>query len=199
MIGAVIGLLLCALGLFIYLTHKNNEEVANLKEKLREQENSSARKFVSVVFKESDNQLYDYFIGDNDLKIGDRVEVPFHDKHSNTNEIKIATVKYISQNGEQSKYARSYVIRKVDSKKSKSKVAKRFVKVIFRKDSAKSYDYFVSDFEVKVGDFVVVHISDKETGKPKLRAAQIVYISEPGEISQYANSKIFKKATKNKW
>lgn len=133
---ALIIILLCALGFFIYLADKNNNEISKLKDELAEKENFSTE------FKDSKSQPQPV-------------------------------------------------------KKSSSK--KRFVKVIFKKDAGKSYDYFIGDFEVKVGDFVVVHISDKDTGKVKLRAAQIVYISAPGEVSQYANSKIFKKAAKNKW
>ena len=190
---ALIIFLLCALGFFIYLTNKNVIEIEHLKEKVSPQ----TRKFVSVVFKENKTQLYEYFTGDIDLKIGDRVEVPFHNKSTGNNEVKIATVKYVSADGEQSSFARSYVIRKVE--KSKSKAEKRFVQVIFNKDATKSYDYLIGNFEVKVGDFVVVHISDKNSGKVKLLNAQVVYISEPGETSEYAKSKIFKKATHNKW
>ncbi len=133
---ALIIILLCALGFFIYLADKNNNEISKLKDELAEKENFSTE------FKDSKSQPQPV-------------------------------------------------------KKSSSK--KRFVKVIFKKDAGKSYDYFIGDFEVKVGDFVVVHISDKDTGKVKLIAAQIIYISAPGEVSQYANSKIFKKAAKNKW
>lgn len=133
---ALIIILLCALGFFIYLADKNNNEISKLKDELAEKENFSTE------FKDSKSQPQPV-------------------------------------------------------KKSSSK--KRFVKVIFKKDAGKSYDYFIRDFEVKVGDFVVVHISDKSSGKVKLISAQIVYISAPGEVSQYANSKIFKKAAKNKW
>ena len=136
---ALIIILLCALGFFIYLADKNNNEISKLKDELAEKENN-----FSTEFKDSDNQPQPV-------------------------------------------------------KKSKFNSKKIFVKVIFEKDAPKSYDYFIGNFEVKVGDFVVVHISDKSSGKVKLRAAQIVYISSPGEISQYANSEIFKKATKNKW
>ena len=82
---------------------------------------------------------------------------------------------------------------------SQSKSEKIFVKVIFEKDAAKSYDYLLGDFEVKVGDFVVVRTGHINSGQATLRSAQVVYISEPGETSEYAKSKIFKKATHNKW
>ena len=130
---ALILLLLCALGFFIYLADKNNKEISKLKDEL-------------------------------DKRI------------SNT---KPATPK--------------------KSRKKSPPSEKKFVKVIFEKDATKSYDYFLGNFDVKVGDFVVVHISDKSSGKVKLRAAQIIYISAPDEISQYANSEIFKKSRKNKW
>ena len=135
---ALIIILLCALGFFIYLADKNNKEISRLKDELADKENFSTE------FKDSKSQPQPV-------------------------------------------------------KKSKFNSKKIFVKVIFKKDAAKSYDYFIGDFEVKVGDFVVVHISDKSSGKVKLISAQIVYISAPGEVSQYANSKIFKKAAKNKW
>lgn len=74
-------LLFCAFCLFVYIAYKKNDEVIRLKEKIRTQTNVTfTGNFVSVSFKESDFQVYDYFIGDNDLKVGDRVEVPFRDK-----------------------------------------------------------------------------------------------------------------------
>lgn len=198
----LVTLLICALGVAIYFADKYRNEVERLKGKLREQENSSKRRFVSVVFEEDATQLYDYLICDNNLRIGDRVQVPFHSKITGKNEVKTATVKYVSAIGEQSNFARSYVIRKIGSLSQFDKNftdERRFVNVIFEKDAEKSYSYLIGNFDVKVGDFVVVHISDKNSGQVKLRAAQIIYISEPGEVSDYANSKIFKKAAKNKW
>lgn len=208
----LVTLLLCALGTAIYFANKYKEEVARLKEKLREQEFSSyarneqilpsTRKFVSVSFNEGDTQFYDYFIGNIEVKVGDCVEVPFHSKYTGKNEVKIATVKYVSTIGEQSNFARSNVIRKIYSSLQSAKNftdEKRFVNVIFEKDAEKSYSYLVGDFEVTVGDFVVVHTSDKDTGNVRLRTAQIIYISSPGEVSDYAKTPIIKKAKKNKW
>ena len=129
--------LLCALGLFIYLTNKNIDEIERLKEKLHEKENADSSK---------------------------------------------------SKNNQPPK-----------AKKSKANSEKRFCQVIFKENATKCYDYLLGDFDVKVGDFVVVHISDKNSGEVKLRSAKIVYISTPDEISEYAKSKIFKKAKKNKW
>ncbi len=200
-----ITLLFCMLGLFIYIAYKKDSEVESLKEKIRTQTNVTfTGNFVSVSFKESDFQVYDYFIGDNDLKVGDRVEVPFRDKITGKKNVKVATVKYVSQVGERSNYAKSNVIRKVDTqmqlvKEYKSNSAKIFVKVIFEKDAEKSYDYLVGDFDVKVGDFVVVRTGNINSGKARLTSAQVIYISAPGEISSYAKTPIIKKADYNKW
>ena len=210
---ALIVFLLCALCISIYFTNKYKDEVARLKEKLREQETLSAsrieqtfpttRKFVSVSFKEGDTQVYDYLIGDNyDLKVGDLVEVPFRSKYSGANEVKVATVKYVSVPGEQSNYAKSNVIRKINSSIQTVKnfnAEKRFVNVIFEAGAKRSYSYLVGDFEVKVGDFVVVPISDRDSGQSKSKSAKIVYISAPGETSSYAKSEIIKKADYDKW
>lgn len=210
---ALVIFLLCALCISIYFTNKYKDEVAHLKEKLREQENLSAsrieptlpitRKFVSVSFKEGDTQTYDYFIGDNDdLKVNDLVEVPFRSKYSGANEVKIATVKYISVPGEQSSFAGSNVIRKIGTQLQTSKnftSGNKFVNVIFEKGAKRSYSYLVGDFEVKIGDFVVVPISDRDSGQSKLKSAKVVYISAPGEVSFYAKSQIIKKADYNEW
>lgn len=76
---------------------------------------------------------------------------------------------------------------------------KRFVSVIFRKDDTKSYDYFVGNNDVQVGDFVEVYIKDKNHGKPKQTTAEVVYLSEPGEESKHAKSAIKRKSNRNKW
>ena len=201
----IITLLLCAVGFFAYIAYKKNIEVIRLREQLRYQGNLPPKgNFVAVAFEEGATQFYDYLIGNNSLKVGDRVEVPFRNKFTGKTDVKIATVKYVSQFGEQSDYAKSNVIRKVDSQppviqEYRLNSSKIFVKVIFEKDAAKSYDYLLGDFEVKVGDFVVVRTSDINSGKVKLLNAQVVYISEPGETSEYAKSTIFKKADHNKW
>lgn len=96
------------------------------------------------------------------------------------------------------------MIRKVDTqmqlvKEYKSNSAKIFVKVIFEKDAEKSYDYLVGDFDVKVGDFVVVRTGNINSGKARLTSAQVIYISAPGEISSYVKTPIIKKADYNKW
>ncbi len=200
-------ILLCAVGIFIFLNHKEKKDIARLKEKLREENLLSptkrlvsgfSEKFVSVKFRESDTQIYDYLIGDiHDLKVNDRVEVPINSKFTDK-KTKIATVKYVSSAGEHSDYAKSYVIRKVDSQ-SQASSNERFVQVIFEKGATKCYDYFLGDFEVKVGDFVVVHVSDSDSGTVKLRSAQVVYVSAPDEISSYANSRIVRKSDYEKW
>ena len=76
---------------------------------------------------------------------------------------------------------------------------KRFVSVIFHKDDGKCYDYFVGNNDVQVGDFVEVYVGDKTYGKPKRTIAQVVYLSEPDEVSKYAKSAIKGKSNRNKW
>jgi len=84
-------------------------------------------------------------------------------------------------------------------KEYKSNSEKIFVRVIFEKDAAKSYDYLVGNFDVKVGDFVVVRTGNINSGNAKFKSAQVIYISAPGEISSYAKTPIIKKADYNKW
>lgn len=74
-----------------------------------------------------------------------------------------------------------------------------FVSVIFKEHDTKSYDYFLGNIDVQVGDFVVVNVNDKIIGERKWRIAQIVYISQPGEVSPYAKSLVVKKADYPKW
>ena len=77
--------------------------------------------------------------------------------------------------------------------------AKRFVKVIFTPESKKCYDYLLGDNpDVNVGDFVEVYVST-DNGKSEWTVAQVVYISEPGEVSKFAKSKIKRKSKHNKW
>lgn len=77
-----------------------------------------------------------------------------------------------------------------------------FVRVIFKRNADRYYDYLLGDVnDVHVGDFVEVYASNKfddEPGSQRL-AAQIIYISEPGEVSEYAKSKIKRKSTRRKW
>lgn len=84
--------------------------------------------------------------------------------------------------------------------KSTSQSEKRFIQVIFTPNSKKRYDYLLgNNHDVRVGDFVEVFVSDSEMGKPKRSVAQVVYISEPGEVSEYAKSKIKRKSDYKKW
>ena len=69
-----------------------------------------------------------------------------------------------------------------------------FVRVIFREGDRKYYDYFVGNNDVQVGDFVEVYFNNKASGKVERRTAKVIYVSEPGESSDYARSKIKRKA-----
>lgn len=178
-------------------------------------------RFVSVVFKEGQEKLYDYFIGDNyDLKVGDRVEVPVNSPYAGK-VLKTAIVKYVSRQGERSESAYATVIRKVNyvlpptptiqSEPNPSTFtpppinnpqltlsSKTFVQVIFKKHGKKRFDYFLGEnYDIRVGDFVVVHVNN--SGKTTWKIAKVVYISKPGEISNHAQSEIIKKADYPKW
>ena len=75
-----------------------------------------------------------------------------------------------------------------------------FVSVIFKERDQKYYDYLLGNNpDVKIGDFVEVYFNNKLSGKPERRVAKVVYVSKPGEISEYAKSKIKKKADRPKW
>lgn len=75
-----------------------------------------------------------------------------------------------------------------------------FVSVIFKEHDKKYYDYFLGDNpDVKIGDFVEVYFNNKISGKTECRIAKVIYISEPGEVSEYARSVIKRKADRYKW
>lgn len=75
-----------------------------------------------------------------------------------------------------------------------------FVRVIFRKDDTKYYDYLLGNVsDVHVGDFVEVYFSSKRSGEPEHTVAKVIYISEPGEVSEFAKSKIKRKSNRRKW
>lgn len=75
-----------------------------------------------------------------------------------------------------------------------------FVSVIFKENDQKYYDYFLgNNHDVKLGDFVEVYFNNKISGKTERRVAKVVYISNPGEVSEYARSKIKGKSNRHKW
>ena len=75
-----------------------------------------------------------------------------------------------------------------------------FVRVIFKKNDTKYYDYLLGDVSgVQIGDFVEVYFNNKISGKVEPHVAKVIYISKPGEISEYARSKIKRKANRPKW
>lgn len=75
-----------------------------------------------------------------------------------------------------------------------------FVRVIFKKNDTKHYDYLLGNVSgVQIGDFVEVYFSDKFSGKVESHIAKVVYISKPGEISDYARSTIKRKVDYSKW
>lgn len=75
-----------------------------------------------------------------------------------------------------------------------------FVSVIFKEHDTKYYDYLLGDNrDVQVGDFVKVYFNNKATGRVECRVAQVIYVSEPGEVSEYARSKIKCKSDRTKW
>ena len=75
-----------------------------------------------------------------------------------------------------------------------------FVSVIFKESDKKFYDYFLGDnSDVQVGDFVEVYFNNKISGKTERRVAKVIYVSESGETSEYARSKIKRKTDRRKW
>ena len=75
-----------------------------------------------------------------------------------------------------------------------------FVRVIFKKNDTKYYDYLLGEVDgVHVGDFVEVYFSNKISGKTERHVAKVIYISKPGEISEYARSAIKRKIDYSKW
>lgn len=78
---------------------------------------TETKKFVKVIFKKGDRKRYDYFLGDNDdIKVGDFVEVWAHEKFSGEDKLKIVKVVYISKPGEVSYKATKEVVRKSNYK-----------------------------------------------------------------------------------
>ena len=102
-------------------------------------------------------------------------------------------------------------------------VEKRFVQVAFNERSQKRYDYLLGNiYDLEVGDFVLVpirkskerldkefqrlaiemEITSRRGEKPRKTTclrARVKYISEPGETSEYARSKIKRKTDRRKW
>ena len=140
--------LLCVLGLLIYLLNESKNEILQLKDKLHEREFEIAE--LRRDLRERENKLRE--------------------------------------------------VSPAEIQNSAPPVEKRFVQVIFNEDAKKAYDYFLGkNFDVKIGDFVEVYFSDKDNGKSKLTVAKVVYISAPGEKSEYAKSTIKRKTNRHKW
>ena len=84
--------------------------------------------------------------------------------------------------------------------KSSASEVKKFVKVIFKKDDNKKYDYFLGDnSDIQVGDFVEVLAHGKFSGKDELKIVQVVYISSVGEISYKATKTVVRKSNIRRW
>ena len=125
---ALVTLLVCAVAFLLYLLNRQRHEIADLKaevQRLQSSDNGRAlstpiideNTFVRVIFKAGDKKYYDYFVGDNDVRVGDFVEVYFNNKASGKVERRVAKVIYVSEPGEVSDYARSKIKRKVDRPK----------------------------------------------------------------------------------
>ena len=157
----IVTVLLCAIGIFLYLLNENNNENLELKRKLREKENEIRKSSWGSCWK-------------NYWKV---------DLYSTTDTTKLFSKKNISKNPPQ------YFSNE-----------KRFVQVIFKKNSKRRYDYFLGEnYDIKVGDFVVVWVHDKFSGENKWKIAKVLYISSPNEVSDKATSTVIKKADRPKW
>ena len=89
----------------------------------------------------------------------------------------------------------------IQTESSSQKVNEKvFVQVVFNKESKKRYDYFLGkNQDIQVGDFVEVYANKTDNGKPEWTIAKVVYISSPGETSDYAKSSIKRKSDYRKW
>ncbi|MBR2519028.1 MAG: hypothetical protein IKE46_04485 [Selenomonadaceae bacterium] len=132
MLEVILAVLLCALGFFLYLTDRNNHEIFCLKQALRDKEleietlrsklaafqkSPKKKRFVSVIFRKDDTKAYDYFVGNNDVQVGDFVEVYIKDKNHGKPKQTTAEVVYLSEPGEESKHAKSAIKRKSNRNK----------------------------------------------------------------------------------
>ena len=148
---AIILILLCAIGLFLYMLNNSKNEVLQLKEQLHERD-------IEII------------------------------KLQNLLREKSVVTQKISHVEVQTDYLPPPVDDKI------------FVQVIFNKDSKKCYDYFLGkNYDVHVGDFVEVYVNNTDNGKPEWAVAKVVYISSPGETSEYAKSAIKRKSDYRKW
>ena len=127
--------------------------------------------------------------------------------HSNKNEIRQLKETVYEQNKllvslKQKLQQHEKLLQKFSSadNKSTSQSEKRFIQVIFTPNSKKRYDYLLGDnHDVKIGDFVEVYFNNKISGRTECRIAKVIYISEPGEVSEYDKSKIKRKSDYKKW
>ena len=75
-----------------------------------------------------------------------------------------------------------------------------FVSVIFKRGDRKSYDYFLgNNYNVRVGDFVIVYARDKKSKTAERKIAQVVFISSFGDVSPYARSEIVGTSSYRGW
>ena len=142
---AIIVILLCAIGLFLYLLNNSKNQILQLKEQLHERDieiiklqtllreknipsaeiqtefsNSTVKEkiFVQVIFNKDSKKRYDYFLGKNhDVQVGDFVEVYANKTDDGKPEWAVAKVVYKSSPGETSDYAKSSIKRKSDYRK----------------------------------------------------------------------------------
>lgn len=112
------------------IIHEIDGELSQLRETLSEKEAEIERlrkgsvtppqvkKFVQVIFTKGSTDRYDYFVGKNqDVQVGDFVEVYAGDKAYGKPKRTIAQVVYLSKTGEVSEYAKSAIKRKADRPK----------------------------------------------------------------------------------
>ena len=164
----IVTVLLCAIGIFLYLLNENNNENLELKRKLREKENE-----IRTLPPEQNQKVREVVVE----KI---IENPI----------------YIQQQTQQ-----NYFLKPISKNPPQYfSNEKRFVQVIFKKNSKRRYDYFLGEnYDIKVGDFVVVWVHDKFSGENKWKIAKVLYISSPNEVSDKATSTVIKKADRPKW
>lgn len=172
----ILTLLLCALGFFIYLADKNKDEVLRLKQERRDRDKI--------------NELMSAKIPTT-YELADSAPV---------NVTSQSTTRFRSPSPPKVRQPSTQTFTRKQQPKPIRVDENTFVRVIFKKTSKKRYDYFLGEnYDVQVGDFVVVYVNDKFSGETKWKIAQIVYISKPGEVSKHASSTVIKKADYPKW
>ena len=163
---AVLTILLCAIGVLLYLLNENNNKIMQLNRERREKQ-----------------------IGNEALPPMPYSNSYLSKKNETVREVVVLQPVYIPQTARNNPPS-------IPALPANG----IFVSVIFKRNARKRYDYFLgNNYDVQVGDFVLVPVHDKFDGENKIKVAQVVYVSSYGEFSHYANSSVVRKYDYAKW